>query len=550
MEKIWLKSYPEGVPETISTSGYTSLVDVLEQSCERFAKQTAYVSLGREMSYAELNRQSSYFANWLRLQGFKKGDAVLLMMPNILQYMVCMFGVLKAGCVMVNCNPLYKPRELEYQLNDSQAKAIVVAENFAHVLEKVKHRPYLQSVVVTGVGDLLGAVKGGLTNFVLRRVKKTVPKWTLPGHVRLKQALRLGSRQSYQPVNIQQDDLAFLQYTGGTTGVPKSAMLSHGNMLANLMQAYTWVREVVRDGKECVITALPLYHIFALTANCMLFIKLGARNVLIPDARDIPALIKTMNKEKMTGFTGVNTLFNALLNHPDFAKVDFSSLRLVLGGGMAVQKAVSERWEKVTGLPLVQAYGLTETSPAVTINPFDGRHVEGSIGLPLPSTELVIRDDSGQNMGVGEVGEICVRGPQVTSGYWQKPEETAQVFYADGFLRTGDIGYIDANGFVFLVDRKKDIILVSGFNVYPNEIEEVVAMHPGVQEVAAVGVPDERTGEAVKLFVQRKDPNLTEQELIKYCRQHLTGYKIPHYVEFRDELPKSNVGKILRKALR
>lgn len=550
MEKIWLKSYPEGVPETISTSGYTSLVDVLEQSCERFAKQTAYVSLGREMSYAELNRQSSYFANWLRLQGFKKGDAVLLMMPNILQYMVCMFGVLKAGCVMVNCNPLYKPRELEYQLNDSQAKAIVVAENFAHVLEKVKHRPYLQSVVVTGVGDLLGAVKGGLTNFVLRRVKKAVPKWTLPGHVRLKQALRLGSRQSYQPVNIQQDDLAFLQYTGGTTGVPKSAMLSHGNMLANLMQAYTWVREVVRDGKECVITALPLYHIFALTANCMLFIKLGARNVLIPDARDIPALIKTMNKEKMTGFTGVNTLFNALLNHPDFAKVDFSSLRLVLGGGMAVQKAVSERWEKVTGLPLVQAYGLTETSPAVTINPFDGRHVEGSIGLPLPSTELVIRDDSGQNMGVGEVGEICVRGPQVTSGYWQKPEETAQVFYADGFLRTGDIGYIDANGFVFLVDRKKDIILVSGFNVYPNEIEEVVAMHPGVQEVAAVGVPDERTGEAVKLFVQRKDPNLTERELIKYCRQHLTGYKIPHYVEFRDELPKSNVGKILRKALR
>lgn len=550
MEKIWLKSYPEGVPETISTSGYTSLVDVLEQSCERFAKQTAYVSLGREMSYAELNRQSSYFANWLRLQGFKKGDAVLLMMPNILQYMVCMFGVLKAGCVMVNCNPLYKPRELEYQLNDSRAKAIVVAENFAHVLEKVKHRPYLQSVVVTGVGDLLGAVKGGLTNFVLRRVKKAVPKWELPGHVRLKQALRLGSRQSYQPVNIQQDDLAFLQYTGGTTGVPKSAMLSHGNMLANLMQAYVWVRAVVRDGKECVITALPLYHIFALTANCMLFIKLGARNVLIPDARDIPALIKTMNKEKMTGFTGVNTLFNALLNHPDFAKVNFSSLRLVLGGGMAVQKAVSERWEKVTGLPLVQAYGLTETSPAVTINPFDGRHVEGSIGLPLPSTELVIRDDSGQDMGVGEVGEICVRGPQVTSGYWQKPEETAQVFYADGFLRTGDIGYIDANGFVFLVDRKKDIILVSGFNVYPNEIEEVVAMHPGVQEVAAVGVPDERTGEAVKLFVQRKDPNLTERELIKYCRQHLTGYKIPHYVEFRDELPKSNVGKILRKALR
>lgn len=550
MEKIWLKSYPEGVPETISTSGYTSLVDVLEQSCERFAKQTAYVSLGREMSYAELNRQSSYFANWLRLQGFKKGDAVLLMMPNILQYMVCMFGVLKAGCVMVNCNPLYKPRELEYQLNDSRAKAIVVAENFAHVLEKVKHRPYLQSVVVTGVGDLLGAVKGGLTNFVLRRVKKAVPKWELPGHVRLKQALRLGSRQSYQPVNIQQDDLAFLQYTGGTTGVPKSAMLSHGNMLANLMQAYVWVRAVVRDGKECVITALPLYHIFALTANCMLFIKLGARNVLIPDARDIPALIKTMNKAKMTGFTGVNTLFNALLNHPDFAKVDFSSLRLVLGGGMAVQKAVSERWEKVTGLPLVQAYGLTETSPAVTINPFDGRHVEGSIGLPLPSTELVIRDDSGQDMGVGEVGEICVRGPQVTSGYWQKPGETAQVFYADGFLRTGDIGYIDANGFVFLVDRKKDIILVSGFNVYPNEIEEVVAMHPGVQEVAAVGVPDERTGEAVKLFVQRKDPNLTERELIKYCRQHLTGYKIPHYVEFRDELPKSNVGKILRKALR
>ncbi|MCR4160467.1 AMP-binding protein [Kerstersia gyiorum] len=550
VEKIWLEQYPEGVPPMVDTSEYDSLIHLFEDSCRRYANKVAYVSLGKEMTYAELDRQSRAFAGWLQSQGLGKGDAVALMMPNLLQYPVCLFGILRAGCVMVNCNPLYKPRELEYQLVDSQAKAIVIAENFAHVLDKIKNRQHLKHVVVTAVGDLLGGMKRLLVNFVVRRVKKGVPVWSLPGHVWLRDALARGAGQRFNPPTLGAADLAFLQYTGGTTGVAKSAMLSHGNLVANVCQAHAWIRSAVREGKECIVTALPLYHIFALTANCLIFMKIGARNVLVTDARDIPGLIKTMRSSGMTAFTGVNTLFNALLNHPEFEKLDFSQLRLTLGGGMAVQRVVAERWRQITGTPLVQAYGLTETSPAVTINPMDGHHVEGSIGLPLPSTELSIRNDDGQEMPVGEAGEICVRGPQVTSGYWQKPEETALAFYPDGFLRTGDIGYVDDKGFVFLVDRKKDIILVSGFNVYPNEIEDVVATHPGVKEVAAIGVPDPRSGEAVKLFVIRRDPALTAEDLIAFCRQQLTGYKIPKHVEFREDLPRTNVGKILRRELR
>lgn len=550
MDKIWLEHYPEGVPAEVDTGQYTSLVHLFEESCRRYADQVAYVSLGKELTYAELDRQSRAFAGWLQSQGLGRGDAVALMMPNLLQYPVCLFGILRAGCVMVNCNPLYKPRELEYQLVDSQAKVVVIAENFASVLDQVKDRRYLKHIVVTAVGDMLGGLKRPLVNFVVRHIKKGVPAWKLPGHVQLDAAMQAGARHHFAQPELGHEDLAFLQYTGGTTGVAKSAMLSHGNLIANVCQAYAWIRPVVREGKECIVTALPLYHIFALTANCLVFMKLGARNILVTDARDIPGLIKLMRHAGMTAFTGVNTLFNALLNHPQFTSLDFSSLRLTLGGGMAVQRVVAERWKEVTGTPLVQAYGLTETSPAVTINPMDGHHIDGSIGLPLPSTDLSIRNDDGQEVAQGEAGEICVRGPQVTAGYWQRPEETVLAFWPDGYLRTGDIGYIDEQGFVFLVDRKKDIILVSGFNVYPNEIEDVVATHPGVREVAAVGVPDERSGEAVKLFVIRKDPSLTAETLIAYCRQQLTGYKVPRHVEFREDLPRTNVGKIMRRNLR
>lgn len=549
MDKVWLKSYAANVPVTIETSAYNSLVDILEESAERFADHIAIEFLGSEMSFAELNRKSEQFASWLQYQGLKKGDPVLLMMPNTTQYMVCLFGTLKAGGVMVNCNPLYTARELEFQLKDSRAVVAVIASNFAHVLERAQS-PYLKTIVVTGVGDMLGGFKGPLTNFVLRHIRKSIPKWHLPGHIPFKKAMALGAKNRFQKVPLKREDLSFLQYTGGTTGVPKSAMLSHDNMLANLMQVCAWTNGSLRDGQEVVVTALPLYHIFALTANCMLSIKIGARNVLIPDARDIPYLVKTIDKVKMTVLTGVNTLFNALLNNEEFRKIDFSHLNFVLGGGTAIQQVVADRWKALTKKPLIQAYGLTETSPAVTINPFDGRHVDGSIGLPIPSTDVAIRDNNGKDLGFNEIGEICVRGPQVMSGYWQKPEETANVFFDDGFIRTGDVGYMDEKGYIFLVDRQKDIILVSGFNVYPNEIEEIIAQHPGVREVAAIGIPHERTGEAVKLYVERKDPKLSEEDLISFSRQYLTSYKVPRLVEFREELPKSNVGKLLRRELR
>lgn len=549
MEKIWLKSYAANVPTTIDTLAYNSLVDVLEESVQRFPSHTAIEFLGSEMSYAELNQKSEQFASWLQLQGLQKGDAVLVMMPNMTQYIVCLFGVLKAGGVMVNCNPLNTARELEFQLNDSRAVIAVIASNFAHVMERTKS-PYLKKIVVTDVGDMLGGLKGYLVNFVLKHIRKTIPEWNLPGHIPFKKAMAQGAKNSFRKVELRREDISFLQYTGGTTGVPKSAMLSHDNLLANLMQVDGWIRNRVKAGEEVVLTALPLYHIFALTANCMLSIKIGARNVLIPDPRDLPKLVKTIEKVNMTVLTGVNTLFNALLNNEEFRKLDFSHLNIVLGGGTAIQNAVAQRWKEVTKKPLIQAYGLTETSPAVTINPFDGRHIDGSIGLPIPSTEVAIRDNDGNDLAPKEIGEICVRGPQVMVGYWQKPQETAYVFFDDGFLRTGDVGYMDENGYVFLVDRQKDIILVSGFNVYPNEIEEVISQHPGVREVAAIGVPHERTGEAVKLYVEPKDPNLSAEELIKFAKQFLTSYKVPRLVEFREELPKSNVGKILRKELR
>lgn len=550
MERIWHKSYPYGVPAEIETDSETTLVTIIQESFRRFPDKTAYISMGKSITYAELDALTRRFAAWLHANGLGRGDRVALMMPNLLQYPVCLFGALRAGCIVVNCNPLYTARELEHQLADAGARAIVVADNFAATLQKALPGTQVERVLVTSIGEMLGPLKGRLIDFAVRRVKRMVPAWSLPGSQKLGDALRAARDLPFTDVPLAAADLAFLQYTGGTTGVAKAAMLSHGNLVANVSQAYAWVRPLVKDGEECIVTALPLYHIFALTANCLTFMKMGASNLLIINPRDIPGLIKEMGKVPFSAFTGVNTLFNALLNHPDFARLDFSRLRLTMGGGMAVQRSVADRWRAATGVSIAQAYGLTETSPAVTINPLDTKIFNGSIGLPVPSTELSIRDDAGRELGVGENGEICVRGPQVTQGYWNRPDETALVMYPDGFLRTGDVGYVDETGYVYLVDRKKDMILVSGFNVYPNEVEDVAALHPGVREVAAVGVPDERSGEAVKLFVIRKDPALDAETLIAHCRSQLTGYKVPRYIEFRDDLPRTNVGKILRRELR
>jgi long-chain acyl-CoA synthetase len=451
---------------------------------------------------------------------------------------------------VVNCNPLYTPRELEHQLKDSGAEVIVILENFAHTLAAVIGKTQVKHVVVASLGEMLGALKGTLVNFVVRHVKKMVPAWQLPHHLSFKQALATGARHKFQRVDVKREDIAYLQYTGGTTGVAKGAMLTHGNILANVLQAYAWIHSVLRDGQETIITALPLYHIFSLTANCLIFLNIGAENVLITNPRDIPGFVKELGKYRFTAITGVNTLFNALLNNPDFAKLDFSALRVALGGGMAVQKSVAERWREVTNHPLIEAYGLTETSPAVCVNPIDLPEYNGSIGMPLPNTDISLRDESGQEVGEGQPGELCVRGPQVMKGYWNNPAETAQVMTPDGFLRTGDVGVIDEHGYVRIVDRKKDMILVSGFNVYPNEVEDVVATHPAVLEVAAVGVPDERSGEAVKIFVVKRSKEVTAEQLVSFSKKHLTGYKVPHLVEFREELPKTNVGKILRRALR
>jgi long-chain acyl-CoA synthetase len=550
MEKVWLQSYPAGTPAEIGPLKESSLAELMVNACKRYGDRTAYISMGKGLSYTELDRRSLEFAGWLQGIGMAKGSRVALMMPNLLQYPICLFGALRAGCVVVNVNPLYTPRELEHQMKDSGAEAIVVVENFAQTVEKVLPRTSLRHVVVTPMGEMLGGIKGMLVNLVVRHVKKMVPPWHVPGAVNLHHALSAGRQHDFKAPEIGLDDLAFLQYTGGTTGVSKGAMLSHRNIVSNVTQATAWITPPVRERQEMIVTALPLYHIFALTANCLTFLRIGSTNLLIANPRDIPGFIKELNKYPFTVITGVNTLFNALLNNPEFAKVDFSHLIITLGGGMAVQKPVADRWRAITGKPLIQAYGLTETSPAATINPLTQVEFNGSIGLPISSTELSVRDDRGTELGVGAIGEICLRGPQVTKGYWQRPDESAAVFYPDGFLHTGDVGYVDPKGFVFLVDRKKDMILVSGFNVYPNEVEEIVAAHPSVLEVAAIGIPDPRCGEAVKIFVVRKYPNLTAEEIIAHCRTQLTSYKVPHHVEFRDDLPKTNVGKVLRRALK
>jgi long-chain acyl-CoA synthetase len=550
MEKIWLKSYPPGVPAEIDPSAFDSLNTLVDESFRQFADRVAYVQMGKAVTYRQLDALTRDFAAWLQNEcGLQKGDRVALMMPNVLQYPIAIFGVLRAGMVVVNTNPLYTARELEHQLKDSGAKAIVILENFAHVLQEVVAHTSIGKVLVTAVGDMLGAPKSWIVNFVVRHKRKQVRPWSIPGAMDFRDALAAGRRHELAPVRLGHEDLAFLQYTGGTTGVSKGAMLTHRNIIANVLQAKAWIGPTFPKEPCTLITPLPLYHIFGLTANCLLFMLLGWRNILITNPRDFPAFVAEMKKYPFTYLTGVNTLFNALLNTPGFETVDFSKLVVTLGGGMAVQRAVAERWKKVTGKVLTQAWGLTETSPAACINPCDA-DFNGSIGLPIPSTDLSIRNDDGVELAQGEIGEICVRGPQVMPGYWQRQDETDKVMLPGGWLRTGDIGHVDAQGYVYIEDRKKDMILVSGFNVYPNEVESVIATHTGVLEVAAVAQPDERSGEVVAVFVVPKAPSLTAQEVIDHAKQSLTGYKVPKHVYFRKELPKTNVGKILRRALR
>lgn len=550
-ERPWLANYPQGIPAEIDMDKYASIVSVLNEACATFGDRPAFANFGKQLTYAEVDRLSTRFANYLLHElKLKKGDRVALMMPNVLQYPIAIFGVLRAGLTVVNTNPMYTARELKHQLTDSGASAIVVLENFAHVVADVVAQTSIKQVVVTGVGDMLGFPKGALINFVLRHVKKQVPDYRLPGAIGFRQALELGARHKLPDIDIRGHDIAFLQYTGGTTGVAKGAMLTHRNLVANMQQSSVWLGSNAKPGHEVIITALPLYHIFALTANGLVFMKFGGLNHLITNPRDMKGFVAELKKIPFTAITGVNTLFNGLLNTPGFSEIDFSKMHLSLGGGMAVQRAVAERWKKVTGVTLVEAYGLTETSPAACMNPMDLADYNGSIGLPIPSTEACVKDDAGQQLPVGEVGELCIRGPQVMAGYWQRPEETAKVIDAEGWLHTGDMARMDEKGFFYIVDRKKDMILVSGFNVYPNEVEDVIALMPGVLEVAAVGVPDEKSGEAVKVVIVRKDPSLTAEQVKAFCRENLTGYKHPKVVEFRTELPKSNVGKILRRELR
>ncbi len=551
IERPWLSSYPANVAATINLNEFPSIVSVLAQSCERYRENPAFSNFGKTLTYEEIDRLSTRFANYLLHElKLKKGDRVALMMPNVLQYPVAIFGVLRAGLTVVNTNPMYTPRELKHQLNDSGASVIVVMEMFASALAEIVAETSVKKVVTTCIGDLLGFPKGPLVNFSMKYIKKLVPDYDIPGTITFNQALALGEKHSLPSIDIRPEDIAFLQYTGGTTGVAKGAMLTHRNLVANMQQSSAWISKDCVPGKEIIITALPLYHIFALTSNCLVFMKFGGLNYLITNPRDMAGFVKELKTSGFTSITGVNTLFNGLLNTPGFDKVDFSHLHLTLGGGTAVQRTVAERWKKLTGSTLVEAYGLTETSPACCMNPLDLADYNGSIGLPIPMTDCVLKDDNGRIMPAGEVGELCVKGPQVMAGYWQRPEETAQVLDADGWLHTGDIAKMDEKGFFTIVDRKKDMILVSGFNVYPNEIEDVIAMMPGVLEVAAVGVPDEKSGEAVKVVIVRKDPALTAETVKAFCRENLTGYKLPKVVEFRTELPKSNVGKILRRELR
>ena len=552
-EKIWIESYPAAVPAEIAPHAHQSLGALFEASCAKFADRLAFSSMGRSMTFRELEQQSRKVGAWLQSEGLVKGDRVAVMTPNILQNPVVVYGILRAGMIVVNVNPLYTPRELEHQLKDSGAKAIVVLENFAHTVEQVVARTNVKHVVVCAMGDMLG-LKGHIVNLVVRKVKKLVPAWSIPGHTGFKAMLAKGEKLTLKPVDVASRDVAFLQYTGGTTGVSKGATLTHANLLANKQQIALWLEAAfagqARPDVLNFVCALPLYHIFALTVNSLMGIALGGHNLLIANPRDIPAFIKELQSFKAHIFPGLNTLFNAMMNNPEFKKIDFSSLMLVLGGGMAIQRPVAERWIAMTGRPITEGYGLSETSPVATVNRLDAREFSGMIGLPLPSTDIEIRDEDGKTLPIGEVGEICIRGPQVMAGYWQRPEETAKVMSEDGFFRSGDMGLMDERGYVKIVDRKKDMILVSGFNVYPNEIEEVAVMHAGVLESAAVGVPDEHSGEAVKLFVVKKDENLTIDELKAHCAANLTNYKRPRYIEFRTELPKTNVGKILRRELR
>ena len=550
----WLKHYPAGVPAEVDWASHASCVELFDQAIARYRTRDAFVCMDKRITYDELDRMATSFAAWLQSTGIEQGARVAIMMPNVLQYPVAILGILRAGCVVVNVNPMYTPRELEHQLKDSGAEAIVVLENFAATLEQVVEKTRIREVIVTAVGDLFGFPKGPIVNFVLRNVKKMVPAYEVPNATRFNDVLSEGAKRTFRAVTIVPEDIAFLQYTGGTTGVSKGATLLHRNVIANVLQSEAWMQPGLhgRDASEqvVVVCALPLYHIFALTVCCMLGVKTGALVVLITNPRDIPGFIGELKKYKVAMLPAVNTLYNALLHHPDFASVDWSHLRVANGGGMAVQRAVAEKWFAMTGCPIVEGYGLSETSPSATCNPTDATSYSGTIGLPLPSTEIVIRDDDGNDVAIGEPGEICIRGPQVMAGYWNRPDETAKVMAADGFFKSGDIGVMDERGQTKIVDRKKDMILVSGFNVYPNEIEDVMAAHPGVIEVAAIGVPDEHSGEVVKIFVVKKDASLTEQHLIDYSKNLLAGYKRPKFVEFRTELPKTNVGKILRRELR
>jgi len=549
MERIWLKSYPAGVPADVKFGEFKSVGALVDRKVVEFRERPAFHCMGKTISFGELDSLSRAFGAWLQSKGYGKGARVAIMMPNCLQYPVALYGTLRAGGIVVNVNPLYTPRELEHQLKDSGAEVIVILENFATTLEQVLPRTPVKHVVLAALGDMLG-FKGVIVNFVVRKVKKMVPPFSLPGALRFNDMLAEAAGKELKKVEVGPDDIAFLQYTGGTTGVSKGAMLLHRNILANIEQASAWLTPGLGNETAVIITALPLYHIFSLTVNCLNMMKVGGLNILITNPRDIPAFVKELGKHPYNVITGVNTLFNAFLNNAEFHKLDFSKVRLCVGGGMAVQKAVADRWKQVTGRTLLEGYGLTETSPCATMNPLDLKEYSGSIGLPMPSTEVVLRDDNDKDVALGQPGEICIRGPQVMKGYWQRQDETAKVLGRDGFLHTGDIGIMDEKGFVRIVDRKKDMILVSGFNVYPNEIEQVVAMHPGVLEVAAIGVPDEHSGEVPKVFVVKKDPQLTEADVLEHCKKELTGYKRPKYVEFRTELPKTNVGKILRRALR
>ncbi|MDP7319341.1 MAG: long-chain-fatty-acid--CoA ligase [Bacteriovoracaceae bacterium] len=551
MNYPWLKSYPNGVPHEIDINEYSSINDILHQAFDKYKERPSFTCMGKEFTYGEIDSLSQKFASYLQNElKLSKGDRVALMMPNILQYPIALFGVLRAGMVAVNVNPLYTERELEHQLKDSGAETIIIFNNSCHILEKIYPNTPIKNIITTGIGDLLGFPKSLIVNFVIKNIKKMVPDWNLPGHIKFNDILAKGDESKFRPTEVSLSDTAFLQYTGGTTGVAKGAILSHGNIVANMLQARAWIKSSIEEGQETIITPLPLYHIFSLTANCFIFSSIGARNVLITNPRDIPGFVKELSKWDFSAITGVNTLFNALLNNEEFKQLDFSTLKLTLGGGMAVQKAVAQKWFQTTGKPLIEAYGLTETSPAACINPLDSKEFNGKIGLPICSTIVKILDDDENELPVGEAGELAIKGPQVMSGYWNRDLETKKVMTKDGFFKTGDIGTMDENGYFEIVDRKKDMILVSGFNVYPNEVEDAIAEHEGVLEAAAIGVPDEKSGEIVKLFVVKKDPNLTQEDIIAYCRSVLTGYKVPKIVEFREELPKSNVGKILRKDLR